>query len=295
MPSCAFLTIADMGDYVSDDELAAALLHERGWWVESLPWDQPADWSRFDLVVIRTTWDYHDRPQEFLDTLAAIERSGAQLWNPLSLVRWNLDKRYLRDLRRRGVPIVPTRFAGGLHSPAELSAHFAALGAPELILKPLISASAYNTYLLRQEQTADLWPELRAVFGQRPYMAQPFMPNIRSEGEYSLIYFHGRFCHAILKTPAAGDFRVQEEYGGRITAVSPPAALLAAGDRALAALDETPLYARVDLVRGETDDFLIMEFELIEPSLYLRMHPAAPARFVDALAVAGGKQSAARS
>ena len=121
-----------------------------------------------------------------------------------------------------------------------------------------------------------MWPELRAVFNQRPYLAQPFMPHIRSEGEYSLIYFHGRYSHAILKTPAPGDFRVQEEYGGIITAVSPPTGLLLAGGRALAALDETPLYARVDLVRNDADDFLIMEFELIEPSLYLRMDPAAP-------------------
>ena len=271
------------------------MLGERGWRIESLPWDAPVDWARFDLVVIRTTWDYHDRPQEFLDTMAAIARSGALLFNPLSLVRWNLNKLYLQDLYRRGVPIVPTRFADGLVEQAELAAHFETLGARELILKPVISASAFNTFHVTRNQQDTLWPELRAVFNQRPYLAQPFMPHIRSEGEYSLIYFHGRYSHAILKTPAPGDFRVQEEYGGIITAVSPPTGLLLAGGRALAALDETPLYARVDLVRNDADDFLIMEFELIEPSLYLRMDPAAPARFVDALQAALNRQSAVNS
>ena len=134
MPSCAFLTIADLGDFVSDDELAAALLRERGWHVDALPWDQPAVWSRYDLVVIRTTWDYHERPIQFLEVLAEIEGSGTRLHNTLSLVRWNLDKRYLRDLESKGVPIVPTAFAGRLASGDELAAYFRKFDTEELIL-----------------------------------------------------------------------------------------------------------------------------------------------------------------
>jgi glutathione synthase/RimK-type ligase-like ATP-grasp enzyme len=117
-------------------------------------------------------------------------------------------------------------------------------------------------------------------------MAQPFMPHIRSEGEYSLIYLNGAFSHAILKIPAAGDFRVQEEHGGLITAVEAGEALRRVGRRALHTLDETPLYARVDIVRHNAGDFRIMEFELIEPSLYLRMHPYAPRRLARALQIA---------
>lgn len=284
MSTCAFLTIADMGDYVSDDELAAALLRERGWRVDNVPWTVHADWSAYDLVIIRTTWDYHNQPARFLETVAEIARSETTLLNSFSLIRWNLDKRYLHDLALRDVPIVPTSFEECLSGREALVGHFLAYDTEEIILKPLISANAGNTFRVPRAELESFLPGLQAVFGARPYMAQPFMPSIRSEGEYSLIYFNGVFSHAILKTPANGDFRVQEEHGGLITAVSAEERLLAAGQRALDALDEQPLYARVDLVRHD-EEFLLMEYELIEPSLYLRMDPAAPARFADALAV----------
>jgi glutathione synthase/RimK-type ligase-like ATP-grasp enzyme len=283
MVSCAFLTIADLGDFVSDDELAVVLLRERGWRVDCLPWDRPADWARYDLVVIRTTWDYHERPALFLDVLAQIERSGTPLYNPLALVRWNLDKNYLRDLESKGVPVVPTAYARRLASPDDLAAHFQNFGTDELILKPPVNVNAFNTFRVPRSDFETLFPQLKAVYGSRPYMAQPFMPAINTEGEFSLIYFNGQFSHAILKTPLSGDFRVQEEHGGLITAVTPGETLLAAGRRALNALPAQPLYARVDLVRSG-EEFLIMELELIEPSLYLRMHPAAPERFANALA-----------
>ena len=289
MPSCAFLTIADMGDYVSDDELAASVLRDRGWRVAFLPWDEAADWSLFDLVVIRTTWDYQDRPAQFQDVLAQIERSPAALHNALPLVRWNLDKGYLEELAQKGVPIVPTRFGGALDGREALQAHFRDLATEEIILKPLISASAYDTFHLSRAQLEAFLPRLTAVFGARPYLAQPFMPQIKREGEFSLIYLNGAYSHTVLKTPQEGDFRVQEEYGGRITAVTPERALLRAGQRAMDALDEPPLYARVDLVRHAADDFRIMEFELIEPSLYLRMDAGAPARFADALTAVLGR------
>ena len=282
-PSCAFLTIADMGDFVSDDELAATLLRERGWRVDLLPWDRPTDWSGYDLVVIRTTWDYHERPSRFLNMLGEIEQSGTTLHNPLSLVRWNLDKRYLRDLDAGGVPIVPTTFADRLAGRDELLAHFPNFDTEEIILKPPVNVNAFDTYHVTLAEVESLLPQLEAVFGKRPYMAQPFMPSIKSEGEFSLIYFNGAFSHAILKKPAGGDFRVQEEHGGIISAVTSEEALLKAGRRALDALEEMPLYARVDLVRHKEDDFRVMEFELIEPSLYLRMDPGAPKRFADAL------------
>jgi hypothetical protein len=284
MITCAFLTITDMSEFVSDDALGAERLRQRGWAVEFVPWDTAQDWSRFDLVVIRSTWDYFERPQPFLAALAAIERSASTLLNSLNLVRWNLNKRYLADLDAAGAPVVPTRFAARLEAAEDLAGHFAAFDREAVILKPLISANAFDTFLVPRAQVDSFVPRLLPVFGDRPYMAQPFMPHVLSEGEYSLIYFNGALSHAILKTPAPGDFRVQEEHGGQITAVSPSASLRSAGQRALESLDETPLYARVDLVRDAHEDFLIMEFELIEPSLYLRMDPAAPDRFADALA-----------
>jgi hypothetical protein len=124
--------------------------------------------------------------------------------------------------------------------------------------------------------------EIEAYFANRPLLIQPFERNIVDEGEYSLIYFNGRLSHAILKVPKSGDFRVQEEHGGDIRAVTAEAALRAAGDAAMQAVGRPLLYGRVDLVRsGPT--FRVMELELIEPALYLRMDPGAPARFADAI------------
>jgi len=286
MPTCAFLTITDLSDFVSDDDLAVDLLRKSGWRVDFIPWDQPAGWSRYDLVVIRTTWDYHERPSEFLNALDKIDQSPARLLNSLALVRWNLDKRYLLHLERKQVPIVPTRYGARLNDIDELLALFTAFETHEIILKPPVNVNAFNTFRLHRTGLEAHWPRLSQLFGAAPYLAQPFMPYILNEGEFSLIYFDGRFSHAILKTPAAGDFRVQEEHGGVITAVEAGEALRHVARRALDSLDEIPLYARLDLVRHTGDDFRIMEFELIEPSLYLRMHPDAPRRFSEALQAA---------
>ena len=282
MPECAFLTMADMGDFVNDDTPAVTLLREQGWHVDCLPWDQQVDWAGYDVVVIRSTWDYHERPSHFLSVLAEIDRSDTRLYNPISLVRWNLDKSYLRDLQNRGVPIVPTLYSEHLSSSEALLDHFDAFDSEELILKPPVNVNAFNTFRVPKPEYEALLPELLAVFGARPYMVQPFMPAIISEGEYSLIYLNGRFSHAILKTPHNDDFRVQEEHGGIIRAVKAEERLLDSGRRAIEAVPGKPLYARIDMVRGG-GDFLLMELELIEPSLYLRMDPDAPKRFADAL------------
>ena len=114
-------------------------------------------------------------------------------------------------------------------------------------------------------------------------MVQPFMPRILDEGEFSLFYFNGKYSHCILKVPAGGEFRCQEERGGAIRAVQPADEMKSLGQRVLAALDRTPLYARIDIIRGETGGFLLMELELVEPSLYLKATPLAPQRFAAAI------------
>jgi hypothetical protein len=282
--------MSDLAGFVSDDELAAVLLRDRGWRVDSVPWDADVNWDGYDLAVIRTTWDYHERQAGFQEVLAEIERSAAALHNGLDLVHWNLDKRYLLDLAQAGVPTVPTVFADCLNGLDELAGHFLRFDSEEIVLKPVVNVNAFDTFRVPRAQYESYLTGLTAVFGNQPYLAQPFMTSICAEGEYSLIYFCGRFSHAICKKPKEGDFRVQEEYGGLITAVMPEPALLEAGHRALNYLDTAPLYARVDLVRDKEGAYLVMELELIEPSLYLRMDPGAPERFADALVAVGGSR-----
>ncbi|HEX6964124.1 MAG TPA: hypothetical protein VF175_19810 [Lacipirellula sp.] len=285
MKRCAFLTMENPAGFVIDDQLAYEPLRELGWDVEAVPWtSRGAAWSAYDAVVIRSTWDYTAAPQAFLAALAEIEQAGTPLYNDLSLVRWNLDKRYLRDLAQRGVPIVPTLWREQLCD-GELSRLFDELGAEEIVVKPVVGAGASGAFRLdRRSLTAELTAEVERYYADRALMAQPFLQAIVTEGEYSLFYFNGRYSHAILKTPRPGDFRVQEEYGSEIRRVTADAKLRAAADGAVGALGKAVLYARADLVRsGSGDGFWLMELELVEPSLYLRMDEEAPRRFAEAI------------
>lgn len=284
MRRCAFLTLDDTSDWMIDDELANEPLQALGWSVESIPWQRPGvAWDSFDVVVIRSPWDYTDHLDAFMAVLEEIERTGTLLLNGLELVRWNLEKSYLLDLAARGVPIVPTIWRDRLR-PGELRPLLEEIDTPELIVKPVVGAGAIGTFRLERPVSRELEDEVEAYFADRALMAQPFVPAVTAEGEYSLIYFNGEFSHAILKTPKAGDFRVQEEWGGQIRPVEPDDALRAITETVLHAIDEDPFYARADLVRASDDaGYWLMELELIEPALYLRMDPQAPERFARAL------------
>ena len=153
----------------------------------------------------------------------------------------------------------------------------------EFVIKPNIGANGDDAFRLSLQDDAERLEQLEEIFRGRNCMLQPFRSWILNEGEFSLFYFDGRFSHGILKTPAAGEFRSQEERGGRIVAVEPEPLLSKRGGEAIDAVSPRPLYARVDLVRNDAGDFEVMELELIEPSLYLRTHPDAPGRFARCL------------
>jgi hypothetical protein len=266
--------------FVSDDTLTHVPLRALGWDIESVPWRRPVvDWSGFDAVVIRSTWDYQQAPEAFVSVLEQVSRSGTHLENPLDLVRWNMNKRYLRDLERRGVPIVPTVLGEDV-GPVNEKALFARLGTDTLVLKPAISASADHTYRLTRGSPG--WRGAIAAFAQREYLAQPFVPSVVARGEYSLFFFNGDLSHAVLKTPQFQDFRVQEEHGGTIRPIVASRGLVVAAERAMNAIRQVPLYARVDLVRLGDGRFGVMELELIEPALYFRTFQGAAERFARA-------------
>lgn len=292
MPKCAFLSTDDLEDFVVYDELTYPAFADLGWSVEAVPWRAEVDWSTWDLVVIRSPWDYQKDAERFLEVLETIDRA-TRLENPLEVVRWNLSKNYLRDLEEKGVPIVPTRWLD-VGAPIEPEL-FDALGSERIVVKPRVSGNADHTHVLDATSLAERRDELAEVFARRPFLAQPFVPSVVEEGEYSLFYFGGTYSHAILKTPKSGDFRVQEEHGGTIRAIEPDAALRRAAARVLEAVPLDLLYARVDLVRTEADDpFRLMELELIEPSLYFPYDAESPARFARA-AVRCFSRSRARS
>lgn len=265
-----------------DDDWAIEPLADLGWQVSVVSWRQTEiPWSEFEFVVIRSTWDYFDDPQGFLRVLEHIN-ACTRLANSIELVRWNLAKTYLREMEDQGVAIVPTLWSQALRADT-LPGFFELLHCDEIVVKPLVGANGVDTFRLRRDVDDTTLAEVAAVFHERPMTVQRFMSAILREGEYSLFFFNGEFSHAILKVPAQGEFRSQEERGAEIRPVKPEARLLQQGEDALAVIRPAPLYARIDLVRREEGDFAVMECELIEPSLYLRTDPRAPARFARAI------------
>ena len=280
---CAFLSYDGAQRGTVDDRLAIPPLESRGWRVDVVSWRAAVAWNAYDAVVIRSTWDYHRSPETFLEVLAEIDRSGARLLNPLAIVRWNARKIYLRELDRLGITTVPTVWRERLGA-GDMASVFEELAADDIIVKPVVSASAEGTERIDRRAPVTRVRHIEAQFGTRPVMAQPVARAIFDEGEFSLIYLGGAYSHAVRKTPRLGDFRVQEEHGGTIWPAEPEATLRMAGDAVLAALPEKPLYARVDFVRAnDAAGWWLMELELIEPALYLGICPGAPEQFARAL------------
>jgi hypothetical protein len=252
----------------------ASALEPGGFAVESRSWVEAGDLSAFDLVMPLLVWGYPRAHSLWLESVAAWESQGARLQNPPSVLRWNSDKRYLGALETRGAPVVPTLFAERL-TPALMEQAAASFGTDRLVAKPQVSASAWRTVRWSPGDPLDDGPE-------GPAMVQPYLAEIETEGEISMVYFGGRFSHAISKLPQPGDFRVQPEYDGIITAYAPRPDEFAAADRVLEAVDEPLLYARIDLVRGSEGAPMLIELELIEPDLYLGYDAEAGRRFVSA-------------
>lgn len=231
----------------------------RGMRVDDIAWDDPkAAWEGYDAVIIGTTWDYWDRLEEFLAALERIE-GQTRLFNGSALVRWNARKTYLRELETKGAKLIPTVWLD-VADEAAAKAAFDTLQADDLVFKRQVGAGAKDQHRVRRGEPLVPMPQ--------PMMAQPFLPMIQTEGELSFIFIDGEFCHALIKRAQPGDYRIQSTYGGREEKISPGSHDLAAARAIIAALDEVPLYGRVDMLRGQDGGLLLMELEVIEPYLY---------------------------
>lgn len=250
-----------------DSRLLLGPLEELGVDVEIATWSDPeVDWSRFDAVVVRSTWDYHHREEEFLAWIDRVEPL-APMVNPAPVLRWNAHKTYLRDLGERGVPIVETLWLG--------RGERATVPWDEAIVKPAVSASAIGLERVAKGHEV-------AATGQ-DLLVQPLVASIATEGELSLFYAGGTFSHMVRKVPRPGDVRSQPEFGSDVTLEEPTDEALQAAETVLDHVEHELAYARVDLVRTEDGALGLIELELIEPNLYLEHDPDAPRRFAEAL------------
>ena len=250
----------EQSDWAYDVEAEA--LRRGGVEVEPRPWTEVGDLGGVDLVLPLVAWGYHLDPPRWHSLLDRLEGERVTTLNPVPLLRWNSDKRYLTELAGKGIATVPTRRVEALDE-AALDAARADYGAA-LVIKPPVSASADGTHLLRP---GDALPdEARG----KPMMVQPFLASVAEEGEYSIMLFGGTFSHAIVKRPKVGDYRVQPHLGGSDLPCDAPAGAIELARAALAAAPAEPAYARVDLIRRNDGSLAVIELELVEPALWLQ-------------------------
>ena len=267
---------------IDEDALLSALLTEMGIAHQIHPWSSPeVDWSSFTHVLIKSTWDYFDFYPEFLVWLDKLEALGVQVLNEVPTLRLNSSKTYLMEIESQGFPCIAGKILPK-GSRLELDPLYTELGADTLVVKPLVSGGAKNTLKLARGAGEGLEKKIGDLLQKEDFLVQPYIEEIVKVGEYSLIFFNEKFSHAVLKTPAAADFRVQHYYGGTIQTLIPSDAMLSSAQALVDRFAKNTLYARVDGV--EIDGvFHLMELELIEPYLFLGLSDQAIPNYKAAL------------
>jgi len=285
-PNVALATCAELPDGDEDERLLPPALAARGIESRFAVWDDEAvDWSAFDLVVVRSTWDYTARRDAFLEWAHGVPR----LLNPEPVLRWNTDKRYLDDLAAAGVPVVPTAFVvpGGPRPPLR----------GEVVIKPAVSGGSRDSGRFAPERHREAHAHLTALQeGGRVAMLQPYLGSVDERGETALLYLGGELSHAVRKgailRPGGAPIGADDAVAGLFAAedIAPRDATARereVGDTVVAHVRERfgpLLYERVDLVDDEAGEPRVLELELTEPSLFLGTSPGAPQRFAGAIA-----------
>ncbi|MEO0335821.1 MAG: hypothetical protein AAF202_05485 [Pseudomonadota bacterium] len=282
-PAIVFLGCERVPVTSTDDILWINSLKERGYTVLSLDWRTPLDqFPERGVCLPRTTWDYFDHLEEFLEKLTQLEARGLQVINALETVRWNCDKLYLKRMSERGVPTLPSFFIG--ESEQSVDEFFQQHPAEEYLLKPRVGAGGFGFQKFSMAKMKSVLGSLSGSEG--PLFVQPVLNEIKVSGEKSLMYSMGKPTHAVQKLPGQGEIRIQEEWGGSTKLYEPSKEERALADRLIQEYAAELLYARVDLMNASDGRPLLMELELIEPSLYFRYLPEISETYAASLVAA---------
>jgi hypothetical protein len=242
-------------------------------------WDEPSvDWSQAPVTILRSSWNYPWHHQEFLHW-AALAAGQTRLWNPLPVVRWNSHKRYLAELEARGIPVAPTELvpAGSGRALEEIRTR---RGWEETVVKPAVSAGSYRTLRVPAGSREAGEAHLRRLCAEGDALVQLYLPSVEDYGERALIWIDGELTHAVRKGPRFED--QVERIASRAAPIAPDEERLAR--QVLEAVEGELLYARIDLAPGPGGAPVLMELELVEPSLYFGLCSQALDRFVAAVA-----------
>lgn len=265
-----------------EQELLKSSLEAQGLKVNVTFWDNPSyKWQETKSLLFRTVWDYFERFDEFWDWLEQV-KTKTRLINSYELIKWNIDKHYLRDLKNNGIQVVPTYFADrgnniSLQEIANLNDW------KHIVIKPAISASAFNTYKITNDEIEQKEQLFHELLQTHDMLVQPFFPTISELGEASLMVFGGKFTHAILKKAKAGDFRVQDDFGGTVHDYNPTQEEIKFAEKVFQSCTSLPIYGRVDIVWDSNKHIYLSELEIIEPELWIRNRPESANKIAEAV------------
>ncbi|MGV3696276.1 ATP-grasp domain-containing protein [Flavobacterium sp.] len=277
----ALLTCEKFPELYHTDQFLIPELAKHGIIAAPAIWDDTTmDWSKFDYLIFRNTWDYYEKAVQFNNWLDAIQALGVKTLNAIETIQRNKHKFYLRDLEKQGVKILPTIFID--KTPDLDLVSMIPAGWIKAVLKPAYSAGSYLTEVFDVSQIQQINRQYQSIASQKELLLQKFMPEIISEGETSFIFFNKKFSHCVNKKPAQGDFRVQIQYGGSYVSVNPDSELLHQAQAIVNTFGEKLLYARVDGIIID-NKLHLMEIECIEPDLYFNLSADAQKNFVNAI------------
>ena len=280
MKRIGFITSSDAPDIATDDRILVRELERLNVIGVPAPWDShDVDWKAFDLLLVRSCWNYHLHPEKFEAWVNSIVRNNVRIANPPGLVLWNMNKNYLKGLMEEGVRIPDSVWlAEHDFHPDTLYKILIEKGWDRAVLKPCISASSFRTTIVTPLNALEEGDTIAQHFPKGGIILQKFMDAIPQHGEHSIIFFNGEYSHAVLKQARAGEFRVQHQFGGTARPASIPPEIVNAASNIISKLDTVPLYARVDGIAAD-NNFTLMELELIEPVLFLSHAPHAARHF----------------
>ncbi|HEU4551642.1 MAG TPA: hypothetical protein VFS25_02365 [Chitinophaga sp.] len=256
-------------DTLEDEEgLLLKYLTGKGLPLERVVWtDAAVHWDSYDLLLIKSPWDYHEKIEQFYQWLQRMEAMGIPMLNPQEIIKWNSDKHYLKEMLNAGYSVIPSAIIEN-GAPARLTPFFQTFNTGQLIVKPCISGGARDTYTVTPGNVQEVEALLNNLLQKEAFIVQPFVQEIETTGEWSFIFFNGHFSHCVMKRPRSGDFRVQAMYGGTTHSVAPDPLFLQSATAFVQRFAKGCLYARVDGV-AINGVFTLMELELIEPFLFL--------------------------
>lgn len=279
MKKIGLITSVDDPNLCADDRLVLPHLLKLGIEAHPFIWDRDQNFDVYEALVFRSCWNYHRKYDEFLMWLDRLEKSGKKVLNPVVDSRWNLHKKYLFTLKEKGIP-VPETILIPKNSPYDLKKLLTGIKADKLVIKPAVSMNGLETTLRQRSEISLIETDLGIILQDRDAFIQEFIPEIK-EGEISLVYLHGKFSHASRKIPAENEFRVHNEYGGRKVPFLPDDKLLHEIQKIIS-LKPHLLFSRVDIALIK-DSWTLIEWEIIDPMLYLADNPGAAEKFADAV------------